>query len=129
MSSVRSGNSRRRYPNALSTLLGMTRIEEIDGYGILSEDQSDFQVVEERCCRHPEIVPHHHDRLHVLAVALPQSGDKFGVRLTTCRMEPLLKLIQDQENFLTGEQHPTVTNCRQGIDQTSLRRQVRTDLP
>ena len=83
-------------PKRPQHLAGMARIEEIDGNGILSEDQLGFQVIEERRCRHPEVVPHHHNRLRMLAVALPQGGDQFGVLLASFRMEPLLELVQDQ---------------------------------
>ena len=65
----------------------------------------------------------------MLAVALPQGGDQFRVLLTPFGMEPLLELVQDQQHFLTGAEHSSGANRRQGTDQTPLRRQVGTDLP
>ena len=49
--------------------------------------------------RHPEIIPHHHDRLDMLAVALPKGGDQFRVLLTPLGMQPLLELVQDQQHL------------------------------
>ena len=79
---------------------------------------SHFQVPHEPACRQPEIVPHHHDRLDMLAVALPQGGDQFGVLLSSVGMEPLLELVQDQQHLLPGrKKRPSVAGLRQRIDQ------------
>ena len=55
----------------------------------------------EPSCRHPKIVPHHDDALHPPTVALPQGFDQFGVLVRRFRMEPLFKLVENDENLLT----------------------------
>ena len=69
----------------------------------------------------PEIISHHDDRLDMLAIAMTQSSDQLRVLLATLRMEPLLELVQDQQRLLTGPEHPSLPDCRQGIDQAHPR--------
>ena len=110
-------------------LPGMARIEEIDGSDVLPFEQSDLQVPHEPAGGHPEIIPHHHDRLHMLAVALPQGGDQFRVLLTPLGMEPLLELIQDQQHLPPGRQ--ARDPCRKLASESTSpdsSRQFRTDL-
>ena len=61
--------------------------------------RSDLQVSHEPAGGKPEIVPHHHDRLNMLAVAVTKSGDQFGVFLAPLGVQPLLKLIQNQQHL------------------------------
>ena len=107
-------------PNAVSTC-GRGEVEEINGSGVLPWSKLDFQIRHEPGRRHPEIVPHHHDRLKMLAIALPQGGDQFRVLLTSLGMEPLLELIQDQQHFLPGTQHSSLAAASPGIDQPQSR--------
>jgi hypothetical protein len=74
----------------------MARIEEINGSGILSLEEFDFQGIHEPGCRHPEINPDHHECLRMLAIALPQRSDKLGILLSPAGMEPLLELIEHE---------------------------------
>ena len=65
----------------------------------------------------------------MLAVALPQGVDQFRVLLASAGMQPLLELVQDQQHLLTGAEHPSLADRRQGIDQAQLGRQIGADLP
>ena len=96
----------------------MAGIEEIDGRAMFSPStRSDLQVPHEPARGQPEIIPHHHDRLDMLAVALPKGGDQFRVLLTPLGMEPLLELVQDQQHLPLGWQDATPSQLRQRIDQ------------
>ena len=69
--------------------------------------KSDLQVPHEPAGGQPEIIPHHHDRLDMLAIAVPKCGDQFRVLLTSLGMEPLLELVQDQQHLLFRRQDAT----------------------
>ena len=107
----------------------MARIEEIDEGRVLSFEQSDFQVPHEPGRGQPEIIPHHHDCLNMLAIAMPKSGDQFRVLLTSLGMEPLLELVQDQQHLPLRWQDATPSQVRQRIDQPQSLRQFGTRLP
>ena len=77
----------------------MAGIEEIHQGAVLALEQSDLQVPHEPAGGEPEIIPHQHDRLNMLAIAVPKSGDQFRVLLASLGMEPLLELIQDQQHL------------------------------
>ena len=66
-------------PNAASTFLSMTEIEEVDQGGVLPFDKPDFQSPHEAADRQPKIIPHHDHALHSFPVALPQRLNQFGV--------------------------------------------------
>ena len=95
---------------------------------VLALEQSDLQVPHEPAGRQPEIIPHHHDRLDMLAIALTKGGDQFRVLLTSLGMEPLLELIQDQQHLALGWQDAAPPQACQRIDQPQSSRQFRTDL-
>ena len=79
--------------------------------------RSDLQVPHEPGRGHPEVVADHHDRLDVLAVALPQGGDQLGVRLAPPGEQPLLELVEDQQHLLPGRQDPAPPQRGQRLDQ------------
>ncbi len=83
----------------------MQQVEEVDGGRVLALDEADLQVPHEPGRRHPEVVADHDDRLDVLAVALPQRGDQLGVLLVPAGEEPLLELVEDQQDLLPRPQH------------------------
>ena len=70
-------------------------------------DQLDLQIAHESGRRHPEIIPHQDDRLDMLAVALAQGIDQFGILLTPPGVEPLLELVEDQEHLLARSRDPS----------------------
>ena len=81
-------------------------VEEIDQGDISVRFQVDLQVAHEPGRGHPEIVPDHDDRLDVLAVALPQGGDQLRVLLALPGEEPLLELVEDQQDLLAWRERP-----------------------
>ena len=109
-------------------LPGVVQVEEIDGGRVLAFEQADLQVPHEPGRRHPEIIPHHHDRLNMLAIALTKGGDQFRVLLTPPGKEPLLELIQDQQHLALGWQDATPSQFCQRINQPQFSRQFRTNL-
>ena len=64
----------------------------------------------------------------MLAIAMPKSGDQFGVLLTSLGMEPLLELVQDQQHLPLRWQDATPSQVRQRIDQPQSSGQFRTRL-
>ena len=101
----------------------MAGIEQIHQGTVLTFEQSDLQVPHESAGGEPEIIPHQHDRLNMLAIAVPKSGDQFRVLLTSRGMEPLLELVQDQQHLPLRWQDATPSQVRQRIDQPqSLRK-------
>src|ERR1017187_7029814 len=57
----------------------MTNVEEIDERGVLPLEQFDLELVHETGDRQPEIISHHHERLHMLTIAVPKSSDQLRV--------------------------------------------------
>ena len=86
--------------------------------------QADLQVAHEPGRGQPEVIPDQHDRLDVLAVALPQGGDQLGVLLAPPGEEPLLELVEDQQHLLARAERPTPPQRGQGLDQAQTRGQV-----
>ena len=72
-------------------LSGVVQVEEIDGRRVLPFEEADLQVPHEPGRRHPEIIPHHHDGLEMLAIALTKGGDQFGVLLTPLGMRAIAR--------------------------------------
>ena len=106
----------------------MVEVEEINGCRVLPFDEADLQIPHEPGRRHPEIIPHHHNRLNMLAIALTKGGDQFGVLLASLRMEPLLELVQDQQHLPLRWQDATPSQVCQRIDQPQSSGQFRTRL-
>ena len=111
-----------------STFRAWSRIEEINGCRVFAFEQANLQIPHEPGRRHPEIIPHQHNRLNMLAIAMTQGGDQFGVLLTPLGMEPLLELIQDQQHLPLGWQDATPSQVCQRIDQPQSSGQFRTRL-
>ena len=109
-------------------LAGVPQVEEVDHGEFSLLDQADLQVPHEPGRRHPEVVADHHDRLDVLAVALPQRGDQLRVLLAPPGEEPLLELVEDQQHLLAGRERPAPPQRGQRIDQVQSGGQVGTGL-
>src|SRR5208337_2376714 len=56
-------------------------------------EKFDFQGIHEPGRCHPEVISHQLDRLDMLAIAVPQSGEQLGVLLASVGVEPLLELV------------------------------------
>ena len=80
----------------------MAGIEEIHQGAVLPFEQSDLQVPHESAGSEPEIIPHQHNRLNMLAIAVPKRGDQFCVLFTPPGEQPLLELVEDQQHFTPG---------------------------
>ncbi len=115
-------------PEGHQHLPGMTRIEQVHQGAVIPLEQSDLQVSHEPAGGEPEIVPHQHDGLEMLAVAVPQGGDQLRVLLAPAGVEPLLELIQDQQHLMLRRQDAAPPHVRQRIDQTQASWQFGTDL-
>ena len=111
------GQVSERGPERGEHLRGVPRIEEIDEGGVVPLDQLDFQVGQEPADGEPEIVAHQHDRLHVLAVALPQGGDQLGIFLAAPGVQPLLELVDHEQELLARRQNPAFAHRGQRIRQ------------
>ena len=77
----------------------MAGIEEIDQGAVFPFKQPDLQVPHETAGSEPEVIPHQHDRLNMLAIAVPERGDQFCVLFAPPGEEPLLELVQDDQHF------------------------------
>jgi hypothetical protein len=84
---------------------------------IFSFDEADLQFPHEPGRRHPEIIPDHHDRLDMLPIAVPKGSNQFRVLLPSAGMQPLLELVQDQQQPPLMWQDATPSQVRQRIDQ------------
>jgi hypothetical protein len=115
-------------PERHQHFLGMAGIEEIHQGAVLAFKQSDLQVPHEPACGEPEIVPHEHHGLDMLAIAVPKSGDQFSFLLTPPSMEPLFELVEDQQYLPLKWQDATSSQVCQRIDQTRSSGQFRTRL-
>ena len=99
----------------------MARIEEIDEQRCSDpRTRSDLQIPHEPAGGQPEIIPHQHDGLNMLAIAMPKRGDQLRVLLASPRMEPLLELVQDQQHLVLRRQDATSSQVRQRIDQPQV---------
>ena len=105
----------------------VVQVEEVDRRRVFPLDQPDFELAHEAGRRHPELIAYRDDRLHTLAVALPHRGDQIVIISRTATEEPLLELIQDQQNFLARTQHPASAQGRDAVGQPALGGKVRAD--
>ena len=74
-------------------------VEKLDRRGVAPLDERDVHRPEESRHGHPEIVAHQHEGLDAPAVALPQRPDELGVGLVEVGLEPLLELVEHQDQL------------------------------
>jgi len=106
----------------------MAWIKKIDESDVLIRDEIDFQVPHEPTGGEPEIIPHQHNGLDMLAIAVPKSGDQLRVLAAALRMEPLLELVEDEQHFALRWQDATPPQACQRINQPRSSGQFRTNL-
>jgi len=80
-------------------LLRMAEIEKVYQRAVLSFDQANLQLLQETADREPKVIPNREEALNVLSVALPNRVDEHAIALVRLGMEPLLKLVEDDEHF------------------------------
>jgi hypothetical protein len=106
----------------------MAWIKKIDESDVLIRDEIDFQVPHEPTGREPEIIPHQHNGLDMLAIAVPKSGDQLRVLAAALRMEPLLELVEDEQHLALRCRDATPPQACQRINQLRSSGQFRTNL-
>lgn len=79
----------------------MLQIETIDHGEVSVGEHIDFEIPHEPRGGHPEVVSHHHDGLHMLAIDLPQRRHEFGILLSLPCEKPLLKLVEDEQDLFS----------------------------
>src|SRR5271157_2294930 len=82
----------------------MYLIEQIDWSDVFALNKFDMEIAHEPGQGHPEIIPHHDDALDVLAVTLPKALDQFGIVLLPPGVQPLLELVENDEDLLLRPQ-------------------------
>ena len=100
----------------------MTHGKQIDGIGIETLDQWQFEFAHEPRGRHPEVVADHDHALHVFAIALPECRDQFGIGQFVVGMQPLFKLIENDQDLLCRSTHHASTQRRQNLLQRQILR-------
>ncbi len=84
-------------------LAGVAGVEEVDGRRVQTLDLRDLQALHEPRDRHPEVVADQKQALHAPAVALAKRVGERAVARASGRVEPLLKLVEDDEHFLAAD--------------------------
>src|SRR5271166_6595522 len=105
-----------RAPVRLQNPASVFRVEEVNGGDVSIRDQVDLEVFHESSRRHPEVVPHEAERLHVLAIALPECGHKRLGLFTLSGEEPLLELVEDHQYLAPGLEAMSVPEEREQPD-------------
>ena len=82
----------------------MDQVEQVDQGGVPALDELDVQLAHEPAQGDPEVIPHHDDGLDAIAVALPQRAGQLRVAIAPTGVQPLLELIEDDEDLLVGSQ-------------------------
>src|SRR5437870_2124939 len=103
----------------------MARIEEIDEDDVAALKKLYFEIGHEPADSEPKIIPHHDDALHPPTVALTKGLDQLRILFAALGVEPLLELVEHQQQLLAGCQEPPPPQRRQGLDQAPMVRQVR----
>ena len=79
-----------------------------------------FDSLHEPGQRHPEIVAHHEDALDAVAVALPEGLREPGVLVVPVGVEPLLELVDDEDDVLIGKQPLALADGTKGLRQLQV---------
>ena len=77
----------------------MIRIEQVDQRNVVARNEVNFQLQHEATDGQPEIVPYHHNALHMLAITLPQRLNQPCGVFGPPSVQPLFKLIEDDQNL------------------------------
>ena len=96
-----SGKPRAR-PKAISTFLAWRGSKRSTRALLSPFNQPDFQIPHEPAGGKPEIIPHHHDRLDMLAIAVPKSGDQFRVLFASLAWSHCSNWSRTSSTFRSG---------------------------
>ena len=98
---------------------GVDQVEGVHRGEVLALHQPDLQVPHEPGGRHREVVADQDDALDAGPVALPQGPDQLGLAFAPIPfgMEPLLELVQDDQDLAAGWDQGTAAQPRDGLDQ------------
>ena len=80
-------------------LPSMRRVEQVDHLHILPQGEWYFDLLHETTERHPEVVANQQDTLDPIAVALPQRIEQLRVGAAVHLVEPLLELIDNNQQL------------------------------
>ncbi len=86
----------------------MFEIEEVHGGRVPTVHHADLQAPEESRQIHPEVVAHQDQGLNPLAVALPQGIFQRAPATGPLPEEPLLELVQHDQDFLRSGRAATL---------------------
>src|SRR5262249_48440333 len=81
---------------------GVEEIEEIHRRRVISFEEPNLQLPHQHSHAHPEAVAQQEDRLKVLAVAVTKGRDQLWGRLDASGVQPLLELVEDQQDLADG---------------------------
>ena len=90
----------------------MPPVEEIHQGRVVALEQLHFQIREKTAHCEPEIVAHQDDRLQMLAVALAQGGDQLGILIAAAGVQPLLELVDHEQQLAAGAEHAALAQVR-----------------
>ena len=108
--------------------LGMADWKEIDRRCVLCFEETNFQFSHEPSCRHPEVIPHHHDALDPSTIALPQGFHQFRVFVFLFRVQPLFELVKHDQNLLADGDPSPMAQRGERFFQRQVVRQRRTTI-
>ena len=81
---------------------GVLGLKELDSRRIVAFLHGHFDVAEEACDSHPEVVANQHERLQAAAIALADRQQELGSRVIHVMVQPLLELIEDDQHLCFG---------------------------
>ena len=90
---------------------------------------ANFQLIHELRYRHPEIIAHHQQTLHSTALAMPQRFNEFGCLFHSLHMQPLFKLIQDNQHLAASRNASPTPQDRDRVSKPPGAWQVGAGLP
>ena len=97
-------------------------VEQVDQRRVVALDEVDFEVRHETSDGQPEVVADHQQTLQPHAIALPQRSEQFPTILVVLAVQPLLKLVDHQQQFLASRQALPAADRGQILGQAATRR-------
>ena len=98
----------------------MVEIKQIGQGNVVTFEKSNFQFSQEPTHRHPEVIPHHHDALHLASVTLPQGLHQIAVLFFFLGVQPLLELVEHDQHLFAHRDALPSPECRQRLFQAQI---------